>query len=46
VLREVPGARIEVIGASEFEGPIQVRIKGRRVGVPLGLARALFVQAA
>src|SRR6185437_5953014 len=42
----LPGARIEVTAASEFEGPIQVRIKGRRVGVPLGLARALFVQAA
>jgi len=41
-----PGARIQVTAASEFEGPIQVRVKGRRVGVPLGLARALFVQAA
>ena len=42
----LPGARIEVTAASEFEGPIQVRIKGRRLGVPLGLAKALFVQAA
>jgi len=42
----LPGAHIQVTAASEFEGPIEVRLKGRRVGVPLGLARALFVQAA
>jgi DtxR family Mn-dependent transcriptional regulator len=42
----LPGARIQVTAASEFEGPIEVRLKGRRVGVPLGLARALFVQVA
>jgi len=42
----LPGARLQVTAASEFEGPIEVRLKGRRLGVPLGLARALFVQAA
>jgi DtxR family Mn-dependent transcriptional regulator len=41
-----PGIRIEVVAASEFEGPIEVRMKGRRVSVPLGLARAMFVEAA
>ena len=39
----VPGARIAVVAASEFEGPIEARIKGRRESVPLGLARAVFV---
>jgi DtxR family Mn-dependent transcriptional regulator len=40
----VPGTPVEVVGASEYEGPIDVRIRGRRVSVPLGLARALFVE--
>jgi DtxR family transcriptional regulator, Mn-dependent transcriptional regulator len=40
----VPGARIEVISDSKFEGPITVRLKGRRASVPLGLARAVFVE--
>jgi DtxR family Mn-dependent transcriptional regulator len=39
----LPGTRIEVLAASEFEGPIEVRIKGRREQIPLGLARAMFV---
>ena len=39
----LPGTRIEVVAASEFEGPIEVRIKGKRVHVPLGLARGIFV---
>ena len=38
-----PGTRIAVVAASEFEGPIEVKIKGRRESVPLGLARAIFV---
>src|SRR5437660_10022213 len=42
----LPGTRIAVVGASEFEGPIEVRIKGRRESVPLGLARAIFVTEA
>ena len=40
----LPGTRIEVVADSKFEGPITVRIKGRRASVPLGLARAVFVE--
>lgn len=40
----LPGTRIEVVEVSKFEGPIGVRIKGRRLSVPLGLARAMFVE--
>ena len=40
----LPGTRIEVLAASEYEGPIEVRIKGRRVSIPLGLARGMFVE--
>src|SRR5712692_1103324 len=40
----LPGTRIEVLATSEFEGPIEIRIKGRKLGVPLGLARAVFVE--
>jgi DtxR family Mn-dependent transcriptional regulator len=39
----LPGTRIDVVAESQFEGPIEVRIKGRRDSLPLGLARALFV---
>ena len=42
----VPGTRIAVIAGSEFEGPIEVKVKGRRESVPLGLARAVFVAGA
>jgi DtxR family Mn-dependent transcriptional regulator len=42
----VPGTRIEVVQLSEYEGPIEVRIKGRRISVPLGLARGMFVEGA
>lgn len=41
-----PGTRIAILAASEFESPIEVRIKGRRESVPLGLARAIFVTEA
>jgi Fe2+ transport system protein FeoA len=34
-----------VVAASEYEGPIEVRVKGRRLSIPLGLARAMFVEA-
>ena len=40
----LPGTRIEIVAESKFEGPIAVRIKGRRSSVPLGLARAVFVE--
>jgi DtxR family Mn-dependent transcriptional regulator len=40
----VPGARIEVVAESKFEGPIAVRLNGRRASIPLGLARAVFVE--
>lgn len=40
----LPGTRIQVVEESKFEGPIEVRIKGRRVNVPVGLARAMFVE--
>jgi DtxR family transcriptional regulator, Mn-dependent transcriptional regulator len=40
----VPGTRIEVVADSKFESPITVRINGRRSSVPLGLARAVFVE--
>jgi Fe2+ transport system protein FeoA len=40
----LPGTRIEVVAESKFEGPIAVRIKGRRASIPLGLARAVFVE--
>jgi DtxR family Mn-dependent transcriptional regulator len=40
----VPGARIELVADSKFEGPIAVRLNGRRASVPLGLARAVFVE--
>ncbi len=42
----LPGTRVEIVVASMYEGPIEVRIKGRRVSIPLGLARAMFVEAA
>jgi DtxR family transcriptional regulator, Mn-dependent transcriptional regulator len=41
-----PGTRMVVVAESEFESPIEVRIKGRRETVPLGLARAIFVTEA
>jgi DtxR family Mn-dependent transcriptional regulator len=41
----VPGARLTIVAASEFEGPVEVKLKNRRENVPLGLARAVFVAA-
>ena len=38
-----PGTRLTVLSPSEFEGPVEVRIKGRRSSIPLGLARGIFV---
>jgi DtxR family Mn-dependent transcriptional regulator len=42
----LPGTRVEVVVASAYESPIEVRIKGKRTSIPLGLARAMFVEAA
>jgi DtxR family Mn-dependent transcriptional regulator len=42
----LPGTRVEIMVASTYESPIEVRIKGRRMSIPLGLARAMFVEAA
>lgn len=39
----MPGTRIAVLAGSEYEGPIEVRVRGRRESVPLGLARTIFV---
>jgi len=44
--RFMPGTRIAVLGGSEYEGPIEVRVRGRRESVPLGLARTIFVTEA
>src|SRR5579864_8833037 len=41
--RLVPGTKLTVLAASEFEGPIEIRLRGRRESVPLGLARSVFV---
>ena len=40
----MPGTHLDVLSVSEYEGPIVVRIKGRRLSVPLGLARAIYVE--
>src|SRR6266700_214381 len=37
----MPGTRIAVLAGSEYEGPIEVRVRGRRESVPLGLARTI-----
>jgi DtxR family Mn-dependent transcriptional regulator len=39
----MPGTRVAVVTGSQYEGPVEVKIKGRRANVPLGLARAVFV---
>src|SRR2546421_7325281 len=42
----LPGTHVAVLAGSEFEGPVEVKIKGRRESVPLGLARSVFVAEA
>jgi DtxR family Mn-dependent transcriptional regulator len=37
------GSELEVLAESEYEGPIPIRVAGRRRQVPLGVARAVFV---
>lgn len=41
-----PGTRVDVVGGSEFDGPVEIKVKGRRDSLPLGLARAVFVTEA
>jgi len=38
-----PGTRIDLVAESEFDGPLQIRIRGRRDMLALGLARAVYV---
>jgi DtxR family transcriptional regulator, Mn-dependent transcriptional regulator len=39
----VPGRRLKVVAGSRYESPIEAEIGRRRVSIPLGLARAIFV---
>jgi DtxR family transcriptional regulator, Mn-dependent transcriptional regulator len=41
-----PGARLSIVAGSDYESPIEVRHKGRRESIPLGLAKAVFVSDA
>ncbi len=43
-LRLVLGAEVEVLRESRYEGPLLVRIAGRRRQVALGVARAVFLK--
>ncbi len=38
-----PGVRLSIVAGSDYESPIEVRLKTRRESIPLGLARAVFV---
>ena len=40
----VPGARLRVINGSAYESPIEAELGRRRISVPLGLARSVFVE--
>jgi DtxR family transcriptional regulator, Mn-dependent transcriptional regulator len=42
----VPGTRLKVLAATEYESPIEVQMGQRRLSVPLGLARELVVEDA
>jgi DtxR family Mn-dependent transcriptional regulator len=37
------GVEIEIVAESVYEGPLQVRVAGRRRQLPLGIAREVFV---
>ena len=41
----LPGTRIEILRTSQYEAPLECRIKGHKVSIPLGLARSVFVEA-
>jgi DtxR family transcriptional regulator, Mn-dependent transcriptional regulator len=38
------GVSLEVLEESVYEGPVVIRLRGKRVQIPLGLARVIFVQ--
>ncbi len=40
----VPGTRLSVVEGSEYESPVEAMIGERRISVPLGLARVIFVE--
>ena len=40
----VPGARLKVVAGTRYESPIEADLERHRVSVPLGLARAVFVE--
>jgi DtxR family transcriptional regulator, Mn-dependent transcriptional regulator len=40
-----PGARLEVVAESRWDGPIEVRLDARTIQLPLGLADEVFVEA-
>src|SRR5712692_5134763 len=42
----MPGARLRVVAGTRYESPIEVVLDGKRLSVPLGLARAIFVDEA
>src|SRR2546425_2670631 len=41
----LPGIEVHVVEESVWEGPIEVEVNGARIAVPLGLARAIHVEA-
>ena len=40
----VPGRQLNVLAGTRYESPIEARAGGRKVSVPLGLAREIFVE--
>ncbi|MGH7775649.1 MAG: metal-dependent transcriptional regulator [Acidimicrobiales bacterium] len=39
-----PGIRLEVLEGTEYESPIEARTGERRLSIPLGLAREIFIE--
>jgi DtxR family Mn-dependent transcriptional regulator len=40
----LPGARLRILAGTEYESPIEAQMGRRKVSVPLGLAREVFVE--
>jgi DtxR family Mn-dependent transcriptional regulator len=40
----MPGTHLNVLAGTEYESPIEVQMGRRRISVPLGLAREIFVE--